>query len=47
MPENETGRRKERLKELVDGLENERDILLIYTFAKGLTSKEVPHRAAE
>ena len=47
MPENETERRKERLKELVNGLDNKRDILLIYTFAKSLTSKEEPHRAGE
>ena len=47
MPENETERRKERLKELVGSLDNERDNLLIYRFAKALTSKEVPHRAGE
>ena len=47
MPENETERRKEHLKELVDSLDNERDILLIYRSAKALTSKEVPHRAGK
>ena len=47
MPEIETERRKEPLKELVDSLDNGRDILLIYRFAKALTSKEVPHRAGE
>ena len=47
MPGNETWRRKEHLKKLVDGLDNERDILLIYRFAKALTSKEEPHRAGE
>jgi len=47
MPENETERRKEHLKELVDSLDNGRDILLIYRFAKALTSKEAAHRAGE
>ena len=48
MTKNETEWRKERLQELVDSLENERDILLIYTFAKSLTNKkEVAHRAGE
>ena len=37
MPENETERRKE----------HGRDILLIYRFAKALTSKEAAHRAGE
>ena len=35
------------MKELVDSLDNGRDILLIYRFTKALTSKEVPHRAGE
>ena len=47
MPENETERRKEHLKELVDSLDNGRDILLIYRCAKALTSKEAAHRAGE
>ena len=47
MTKNETEWHKERLQELVDGLENERDILPIYRFAKALTSKEVPPRAGE
>lgn len=38
---------KERLTAAVQALNNEREILLLYAFAKALTNKEVPHRAAE